>query len=117
VKADTREWRGTVDVVQQFIEDHLEFDPGSWVLATELFDEFLGTLRTAGNAEWNDQTFTDRFSAHELVLDHPDVKKMKRVRVNSRMASISRPHRLRNALAPSGQKNIWVGLRFRSPEG
>lgn len=118
VRQDTAAWRGTVDLIQQFIEESLVFEEGAVVLSSDMFEEFEKSISSSGHREWSDQVFHERFLAHELVRDRPFVKKERAVLSASflRRQTLSRRWEYRHAEPPKGRRMVWLGVRFRTPQ-
>ncbi|WP_182262604.1 phage/plasmid primase, P4 family [Rhodococcus sp. UFZ-B548] len=109
VIADTKAWRGQVDLLALFAEEHLEFDPNACVLSRELYDEFTRWLSAGGHTSWSDQTFTEKLLDHDLAEKHAIRRERKRLG----QSQLSRPHIARNAADPKGPQRLTVGIRFQ----
>lgn len=108
VEADTEEWRQAVDFVLSYAKQNLQFVSGAAVVATELFEHFNAWMRAHGQAEWSDQTFTERFGGHSLVLDRGVEKRRSRTTKNLSRAP--------GAVGAIKAERVvqWFGVAFRS---
>lgn len=110
VRDDTEAWRHGADLLALFADDELVFDPAWSVKSTDLFDEFQKWLATHGQAEWSDQTFTERLQTHRLAQQHGLAK----TRVRPKQLSFPRWQK-----APKTPNNAcwqWHGVRFRTAD-
>lgn len=90
VAAATAAWRGTADLLGQYIEERLVIggNPDGHVMATDLYTDFKGWLGQHGHQSWTDQTFSSRFGQHPAIVAAGASKN--RVRATQRQ-SLSRP--------------------------
>ena len=63
---DTEKWRTEVDHVTRFIQEHLEFDPNSWVPGQELYRLFVEVVETEGARPLGKIEFGRRFTSNDL---------------------------------------------------
>lgn len=121
VESDTAEWRGQTDLVAAFINDWLEFDPGSFVVSEDLVGAFNAYLKAHGNSGVAESTFKRRFSSHRLVAEsliteyRMKLGPQQRFAV-SRPASEADPFAKKRELPAGGQVRGWSGVRFRGAD-
>lgn len=106
VRADTDSWKEDIDVVAAFVSEHLEPDPASCVLSSELFQTFDTWLVGHGHARWNDQTFTARLQASAWAQANDVAKTQTR-----NLADLSR--RVRGSKPPGQKARVWQRVRWR----
>jgi len=105
VDKDTQEWRRSSDLIMSYIQDRLEFDDASHVIAKELYADFNSYIKDKGQKEWGDKTFVSRFGGHDLVSQNPvDRKKIKK------QSGLSRPSGMSVPLGSTYY--AWRGLKF-----
>lgn len=110
VAEDTAEWRSGSDLVLGYWQDRLTPDPGSHVMATDLYNDFTEWLERRNQREWADRTFAERFEEHEQTQE-ADVEK-KRVRGPRDGLSRRSPGLITTV---EDRYMAWLGLRFRTP--
>ena len=108
VKADKDAWRESADHVLAYFREHLEIDPASYVITTELFEHFTVWMEAHGQAAWGDQLFTERFGSHDEIAGQ-GVTKSARRRVPK--VGVSRPPGHHGTLPERGF--LWQGVRYR----
>ena len=106
----TRAWRGTADILLQFLDDAVWFTKDSHMIATDLLHMFNQWLQARGHTTWGDQTFAARMAQHPQVLKYGAVAK----RVLRTRAGLHRPT-FAPALGVPERYRAWVGLRPRMP--
>lgn len=101
----------------RYMDDNLVFDGESYVVATELFEDFTAWLKGNGHVAWSDQNFSARLAQHSEAIAK-GVEKKRGVRP-------SRPglSRRRGAIGATGvvlsrtsSFTAWLGVRFRTEE-
>lgn len=110
VRADTSAWRGESDLTLRFVNERLEFDPTSCVLATELYEEFVAFTEASGQRVPASNTFSKNFETHEAVVDGGVTKDRARVR-----GRLSRRRGTHKSADPTNKVSLWLGVRFRDP--
>lgn len=104
------EWRHGVDPTGRFIEEMIEFDPGSWIPGTDLYDEFKNWLSQNGHTPWSAQLVSERLEMHHEFIAH-DVRKA-RVTVREGVNISYRPPV--SVTYADGQKmRGWKGVRWK----
>lgn len=119
IAADTRSWRAETDLVQAYMAERLEPDPGSHVLCRELLADFNDWLASNGHRPWSDRTFASRFGGHsDAQRHHVERAKLRRSAGLSRPAHFMAPGvpRVPPPIAED-QYKAWVGIRFARKEG
>lgn len=106
VKAETDSWQADADPILNYIQERLTFDPECQVLSKELYEDFAETLRASGRTVWNDQTFTSRFLANELVSANRVEKSRK---LDPKCSRRLRPD---YGMPITGKVAVWSGIRF-----
>ncbi|MGY1692350.1 DNA primase family protein [Geodermatophilus sp. SYSU D01105] len=108
VRDDTRAWRAETDLILSFIDDRLVLGPGSCVLSTDLYDEFVAWLDTQGIGAWSAKTFKPR------LLEHPTAQAAKVTAARTKKyEDLDRPGRKAYLLLPSTQQTVVRNVRFR----
>lgn len=108
VRADTRAWRMESDPVLGFLTDTVVFEPGSHVLAAELFAAFRAWMEERRNKEWSVKTFIARFGGHDACAQNGvELKVMKHREGLSRLNGDS---------SHGATYRAWRGLRFARPD-
>lgn len=108
---DTNEWRGEVDLVLSFINDHLIFDADSLVISTELYETFVAEMSSHQNRAWSPNTFMRNFMEHSRVRKSGTNVAAARTRS---FGDLSRPSRYNALNLPSGPTKVIRGVRFRT---
>jgi putative DNA primase/helicase len=107
IEEATNSWRLDVDKLAKFMSDNIEFDANSWIPAVEMHRQFNYWLEDRGYVKWNDQTFAQRFGAHQDVAVHGVAKK----RISTSRDGISAIS-LGATLSGQAQTNAWIGVKF-----
>lgn len=111
VREDTRQWRGKVDLLAQYLEDdRLVFSLDHCVGTVELYNDFRRWLVGNGHREWSDQMFTQRMEQYKPMVDNEVVKKTSKTDRGWSTLDLGEP--------PSQKKpkRVWWGLKWRSEE-
>lgn len=103
----TQAWREESDPVLKFINDELEFDPGSVIPVTALTSAFNDSR--PNQLAWSDRTVAERFGDHLEFTRHGVVKKL--VKTKGKHVSTRLGERVPDA------KKAWVGVRFKNENG
>jgi putative DNA primase/helicase len=107
VVRDTEDWRAGSDLILGYWRDRLIPEFNVHVMATELYADFTDWLRSHGQGEWAERTFTERFRDHQETERH-------HVRHDRIRRSAGLRHRnmvISTSSAPERYK-AWIGLRF-----
>lgn len=123
VVRDTEKWRMETDLVMAYWDERLEPDPGSYVIASELFEDFNEWASSKNYREPSARTFTPKFESHDVTVKYRVTRKD---RMRPTAQGMSRPGRtLADDLPGSGRAPLkpipdrfsgWLGVRFRSSE-
>jgi len=110
VERDTQDWRADCDLVLKYWRDRIEPDPGSHVMARELFSDFNSWLQSQEHARWSDKTFGTRFGGH----DETSARRAERRKIKAR-PGLSRPDSVLSSFNPASVPAAywaWLGVRF-----
>ncbi|PYY63346.1 hypothetical protein DEJ30_13950 [Curtobacterium sp. MCPF17_003] len=110
IQSDTQAWRAEADLILAYAQDRLSFDPTAMMPTTDLFEDFTDWLRESGRSVWNDQTFTSRFSTHDLCSRNNVTKD----RINVNASTIFSRRYAFGASTLTGKVRVWKGVRFNS---
>jgi putative DNA primase/helicase len=113
VVAATETWRGTADLLGQYMEEKLVLGMPVHVMATDLYNDFAEWLKAHGQQVWGDQNFNARFSQHRAVLAANLEKK--KIRPGQ---TLSRPFKPGWGAVPTAipqQYWAWIGIGFQDP--
>lgn len=117
IAADTRTWHTESDLIMQYLDERLVFDPGWHVMTAELLTDFNNWLATKGARPWGDRVFSSRFGEHGEVTGRGVVKGTGR---ESGPGRLSRrplgPYEVIQPPAPESYK-AWHGMRFQVDPG
>ena len=110
VAEDTTKWRHESDLVLAYMDDCLDFDASSCVLATELFADFCDwhESRGSGSKQWAENTFAQRFGEHDATTREG----VRKHRTRS-LSGLSRRFRGNVSAPPKSAAMVWHGVRFR----
>lgn len=111
VVKETLEWRAETDLIMGFVGDTLEFEPQSYVLVTEAYEEFVSWMEKAGMRPWSLTIFKARFLEHSAVVAHRVTTGRTRTH-----ADLSRPPRMARMTLPTGPAMVFHGVAFGEGE-
>jgi P4 family phage/plasmid primase-like protien len=100
-------WRQDCDVILRFLNERLDVDPGYYVIASELYQEFR-TWRSDSGKPLGDAEFKKRITGHSAL---PDYVYADRIQAKTLPAGLSRPA-WRAASPPPAKPSVIRGLRF-----
>jgi putative DNA primase/helicase len=107
VADDTHAWRGETDTILRFADEKLKFEPGSCVLSTDLYEEYvLWAERETGRAD-PPKVFKSRFLEHSVAL----TAAVSAART-TKYDGLSRPTRKATAYWPAGQQYVITNVAF-----
>jgi P4 family phage/plasmid primase-like protien len=110
VVRDTEAWQHSTNDAARFLTDHLELDPASCVLTTEVYSVFKEWQLEHGRRIMSDQTFWDRASGHQWLASSTVTKT--KVRTSTR--PVSRSDQFGMGATPS-QAMVLTGVRWLTP--
>ncbi|MGW3022465.1 phage/plasmid primase, P4 family [Streptomyces sp. NPDC001221] len=123
VVRDTAKWRMETDLVMAYWDERLEPDPGTYVIASDLFADFNEWASSRNYHERTERGFTPKFESHDVTVQHRVTRKD---RMRPTASGMSRPERtLADELPGSHRAPLkpvpnrftgWIGVRFRSSE-
>jgi putative DNA primase/helicase len=107
----TRQWRGDSDLVMAFLEEVVEFDRDSCVVAEDLYDEFNDWIKVRGNRPWSNKLIVSRFEGHQEIRQNNVVRK--------RWMSAELPDGLvrRDLTAFARGSTVWFGIKVPRWQG
>lgn len=108
---DSRAWRCESDLVLSYVGERLVFEADSYIVGTELLDDFNAHLVARGHRPWSAMTFAARFGDHDTVASY----RVEKTRIRLSETRLRRSHRREGLVnvAVSAQPTAWVGVRFR----
>ena len=80
VSQDTEDWRGESDPILRFVEECLLFGADQFTSSADLFRVFNSWLKRNNFAPWSIETFSNRFSTHDVVRDNHVAQSRRRLR-------------------------------------
>lgn len=107
VQEDTRWWRTESDSVLGYVTERLVFDRDACVTTADLLEDFNDWLHSHGNQPWSDKLLSSRFGGHEEVARNGVVKGNPR--------NPTGLVRLADARSGPARPNVWLGVRWRTP--
>lgn len=107
VEKDTHSWRFDSDVITEFVETQLEFDPDSCIQSTELYEEVLNWLQARRRSAWSDQLFTSRMSSSYILTSQGVTRK--RINAQSTTLTVSTKD---PTTAVANFPTVWAGMRW-----
>lgn len=106
VRADTEEWRGESDSLGSYLAEHIEFDPDSAILSSELLTGLNEWLKGQGQLPWGAVLLSARLESNADMKRHPTKKRRLNNPTNlSRLMPMDSP-------VKSGKETVWEGIRF-----
>lgn len=111
VVAATREWRSEADRIMAFWDEQLTPDADASVLTSEVLEVFNDWMRANGHNPWPKETFGSRFPGHSETQRHRIVRQRPR-----EPRGLRRHPKPGMRLAVPARPEVWVGLRYRTPE-
>lgn len=107
VVRDTEVWRKGTDMIMAYIDEHLEFEAGECVMATDLLDDFNEWIGEKGLNPWGERTFSQRFGQHQITNGRVEKKQTRDTsRLNLRHGGTPVPAR----------PQVWLGVRWRTDD-
>jgi putative DNA primase/helicase len=109
IVADTLAWRHEADLVLSYLDERLQLDTRSHVMAVDLLADFNHWLHSHGHREWSDKVLVSRFAGHDALRGHVEKRRLRP------RDGLSRPEMLWGAMprAVPEMYTAWSGLRFR----
>lgn len=110
VVSDTLKWRAECDLILAYWMDHVEPDPASHVLCSDLLADFNAWLESRGHSKWSDKTFGARFEGHDQTASHGVYRK----KIRAQDGLSRSPLVMGRWDAPPVGKSYraWLGMRF-----
>lgn len=112
VEQDTRKWRYDADLILRYLDEHVEFDPDSFVVSKDLYEHFCTWLTGQGHRAMPMNTLLSRLKAHTALPAYVTAKQVSLASATGRSRPTANPWISQQRSEPARTVAV-LGLRYR----